>query len=243
MKIPVMRGLIDRRILVNYRVDPEAMAKVLPKPFRPKLVHGHAIGGICLIRLKHVRPRVLPGWLGIESENAAHRIAVEWDDAGTTREGVYIPRRDTASYLNHLAGGRVFPGEHHRARFDIIEEAGVRYRVAMKSDDLSAHVVVDGRLAPALPPSSIFESLDEVSGFFQRGSLGYSGTVANDHFDGLELNAFRWSVEPLAVTEVVSSFFDDTSRFPTGSAIFDCALLMRDIEHEWHARESIACVG
>ena len=39
-------------------------------------------------------------------ENAAHRIAVEWDDGGTIRTGVYIPRRDSSSYLNVLAGGR-----------------------------------------------------------------------------------------------------------------------------------------
>ena len=47
--------------------------------------------------------------------------------------------------------------------------------------------------------------------------------------------------QPLAVGEVRSSYFDDRSKFPEGSAIFDCALLMRGIEHEWHSRESINC--
>src|SRR5207237_1213317 len=94
MRIPVIRGVIDRRILVNYRIAPAALARVLPPPFRPKLIHGTGMAGVCLIRLKHVRPRLLPPWLGIASENAAHRIAVEWDDGGERREGVYIPRRD-----------------------------------------------------------------------------------------------------------------------------------------------------
>lgn len=100
MRIPVIQGVIDRRILVNYRVAPEAMAGVLPPPFRPLLVHGYAIGGICLIRLKQVRPRRLPLPMGIGSENAAHRIAVQWEQDGERREGVYIPRRDTDSRLN-----------------------------------------------------------------------------------------------------------------------------------------------
>jgi hypothetical protein len=51
MRLPVIRGVIDRRILVNYRVAPEVLAKTLPPPFRPKLYNGHGVAGICLIRL------------------------------------------------------------------------------------------------------------------------------------------------------------------------------------------------
>src|SRR4051812_19787099 len=114
MRIPVLRGVIDRRVLVNFRVDPRALARVLPKPFRPQLVRGYAIAGICLIRLREVRPRCVPRALGITSENAAHRIAVEWDEAGATRSGVFIPRRDSSSPWNVLAGATIFPGLHHR---------------------------------------------------------------------------------------------------------------------------------
>src|SRR3984893_10338567 len=97
MRIPVVQGLIDRRILVNFRVDPDVLTRMLPKPFRPKLVRGAGMAGVCLIRLKHIRPRFLPSFVGIGSENAAHRIAVEWDENGQYREGVFIPRRDTSS--------------------------------------------------------------------------------------------------------------------------------------------------
>src|SRR5262245_177801 len=116
MNIPILRGVIERRLLVNYRVDPDVIARVLPKPFRPKLVGQHAMAGICLIRLGQVRPRALPAWLGIRSENAAHRVAVVWDEGDRVREGVYIPRRDTNSWINRLAGGRIFPGEHNPPR-------------------------------------------------------------------------------------------------------------------------------
>lgn len=108
MKLPVIRGLIDRRILVNYRVDPPILQRLLPAPLRPKCVNGAGVAGICLIRLKRVRPRGWPGAIGLGSENAAHRIAVEWDDErGVTRSGVYIPRRDSSSRLNELVGGRI----------------------------------------------------------------------------------------------------------------------------------------
>jgi hypothetical protein len=37
MKLPVVRGIIKRRMLINFRVDAAAMGKFLPAPFRPKL--------------------------------------------------------------------------------------------------------------------------------------------------------------------------------------------------------------
>src|SRR5436853_2815889 len=134
MYFPVIQGIIARRLLVNYRVDPDLIARLLPAPFRPKLVQGAAIAGICLIRLQGIRPRGTPARLGITSENAAHRIAVVWHDHGQLREGVYIPRRDTNSRLNTLVGGRLFPGRHHHALFTTTE-TDTTMSVALTSDD------------------------------------------------------------------------------------------------------------
>jgi len=235
MQIPIIRGIIDRRILVNFRVDFQVLAKLLPPPFRPKLVNGKGMAGVCLIRLKKIRPRFLPSFLGISSENAAHRIAVEWDQDGKTKEGVFIPRRDTSSRLNTLVGGRLFTGEHNHAAFKV-EEKDDHYRIALDSDDGKTHLLVDGHVAQDVPAKSIFGSLKEASDFFERGALGYSVTSKPGQFDGLELHSFNWRVEPLAVDKVESSFFEDAARFPPGSVEFDCALLMRGIDHEWHGK-------
>ena len=121
MRFPKVHGTIKRRLLVNFRVDPAVMQRHLPPAFNPKLHRGYAIAGICLIRLENIRPRRFPGLLGLSSENAAHRIAVTWQDESGAREGVYIPRRDTGSLVNHLAGGRLFPGEHQRATFRVTD--------------------------------------------------------------------------------------------------------------------------
>jgi hypothetical protein len=234
MRIPVMQGTIRRRVLANYRVAPEALIPHLPAPFRPKLVRGHAVAGICLIGLAGERPRGMPAFLGLASENAAHRVAVEWDEGGVVREGVYIARRDSNSRLNALVGGRLFPGTHHHARFDV-EDDGEHVKVALKSDDGEVPVRVEGRAADALPAGSMFRSLQEASAFFEAGSLGYSPGVGGE-LDGLELRTEAWRVRPLDVRVVESSFFDDPARFPPGTAVFDCALLMRDVPHEWHGR-------
>src|SRR5207244_2637585 len=96
------------------------------------------------------RPRVWPAFFGISSENAAHRIAVEWAEGGALREGVFIPRRDTSSWHNALAGGRLFPGCHHHARFQV-EERADRYRIVLDSDDGHTHVLIEGSVAGSLP--------------------------------------------------------------------------------------------
>jgi uncharacterized protein YqjF (DUF2071 family) len=234
MNLPVIQGIIRRRILVNFRVDPAVVQTQLPGAFSPKLHAGSAIAGICLIRLEQIRPKGLPPALGISSENAAHRIAVTWNDGGTRKEGVFIPRRDTGSLLNHLAGGRLFPGEHHHADFQVNDtRAAIDFQ--MRSRDDAVTVRVRGAASDALPATSKFATLTEASEFFQPGSLGYSVTAAGQRLDGLSLKTRTWKIDALEVSEVFSSYFADETKFPAGSVEFDCALIMRDIEHEWHS--------
>ena len=240
MRLPTIQGVIDRRILVNYRVDAGVAARLLPPPFRPKLAGGYAMAGICLIRLKQIRPAFVPFPAGVGSENAAHRFAVVWEREGQPREGVFIPRRDSSSRLNALVGGRLFPGEHHHARFDV-SETDDRLQVRFESDDGWARVAVTARLAGGLPAGSVFSSVEDASRFFEGGALGYSATRHPNRYDGLELRCKTWAVQPLAVEAVQSSYFDDRTTFPDGSATFDCALLMRGVEHEWHTREDLCC--
>lgn len=232
--LPTMHGIIDRRMLINFRVKPERIAPLLPSFFRPKLVKGWAMTGICLIRLNEIRPKGLGKVFGVSSENAAHRIAVEWTDHGATREGVFIPRRDTSSKLQSMVGGRMFPGIHHLADF-VVDENGDDYRLQMKSRDDATHVRLFARRAKQLSKGSVFDSLDDASDFFARGSAGYSATGKPDCSDGLELFTTGWQVEPLDVITVESSFFDDHTVFPTKTIKFDCALLMRNISHEWRS--------
>jgi hypothetical protein len=210
------------------------MRKLLPAPFMPKLHQGHAIAGICLIRLEDIRPSGLPPFLGLSSENAAHRVAVEWkDSAGEKREGVFIWRRDTGSRVTHLAGGRLFPGEHHASKFCVMDD-GVKVDLKMDSfdGDISVHVV--GQETAGFPKSSCFASLAESSRFFERGCIGYSVRRNGEGLDGLELSTSNWRVKPFAIEEANSSLLVKAGGFPDGSIKFDHALVMRDILHEWH---------
>jgi hypothetical protein len=223
MPLPVITGLIKRRLLINFRADPEVTQPLLPAGLRPKLHDSHAIVGICLIRLEQIRPKGLPALIGVASEDAAHRIAVQWTGSdGQPEEGVFIPRRDTDSALNVLAGGRMFPGVHHLSRF-AVKDDGQTVSVSMTPDDRNATIEVSGGEAASLPRSSCFASLEDSSAFFEPGCIGYSTARNANRLDGLKLRTHDWQVRPLEVTGVHSGFFADETRFPKGSIEFDHA--------------------
>ena len=242
LRVPAVRGTIARRLLVNFRCDPDVLGRLLPPPFRPKLVNGRAVAGICLIRLEHVRPAFLPGLTGFHSENAAHRIAVQWNSHGRPGEGVFIPRRDTDSRLNEIVGSRIFSGIHHPAEF-WVSESPDEFAVKMQSADGAAFVEVRARVTDFLPVDSIFSSLSEASDFFQSGAIGWSARPDGHEFDGLELRCREWRMAPLEVDSVESSFFADRNLFPCGSVEFDSAFVMREIAHEWHNLGRLTAAG
>jgi len=236
---PRLSSVVERRLLVNYRVAPEAAARLLPAPLRPQLVHGHAVAGVCLLRLGGVRPAWAPKAFGLRSENAAHRIAVEWDGPDGVETGVYVPRRDTASQLNAWAGGRVFPGEHGRADFEV-HETPDRLRVAYATRDGAIRVDVTVEQSDELRDSELFADLAEASRFFREGAKGFSNTRSGRHLDGMELHTDAWHMEAARVRSAASSFFDDPDRFTPGSVTLDCALIMRGVPTSWRPLPAMA---
>lgn len=237
MKIPTIHGYIDRRILINFTADPKSVEKIIPFPFRPKIYKGKAIVGICLIRLKNIKPKGFPDFIGVNSENGAHRIAVEWDENGQIKSGVYIPRRDTSLKLNALVGGRIFPGKHYHAKFNVVEK-NENYHISFKSSD-DTEILIDAIETESFSKESIFGTLKNASDFFESGALGFSPN--KNKFDGLRLKIYKWEVKSLEVSKVKSSFFENEEIFPKGSVNFDNALLMTNIEHEWKSEEFPEC--
>ena len=232
MLTDTMRCTIERRLLVNYRIDPEAVMKLLPAPFRPQLVSGWAVGGVCFIRLSGLRPAYFPSALGSRTENVAHRFAVEWDDVHGTQAGVFVPRRVTSSRLTALAGDRLFPGAYHLARFTVDERAS-ELRIGVKSRDETLALSVSAQEAPFLG-GELFDSLEEALHFFRRGALGYSPSGSAGSLVGVRLVSEHWDGRPLSISHMASSMFDDNRAFPKRSCTLDSALVMRNLPVRWH---------
>jgi hypothetical protein len=214
-------------------VDAEYAARQLPPEFRPQLVHGYAVAGICLLRVGQIRPAAAPGggW-GLCSENAAHRYAVEWDSETGPTTGVYIARRDSGSMLNVLAGGRLFPGAHQRAAFEV-DESEADLSIRFTTADGSIKVDVAGTVQPDSwwGGSELFENLAAATEFFHNGCDGYS-PARGGGYEGMRLCSDTWRLRPVAMSRALSTVYDS---YPAGAATLDCALVMLNTPARWEA--------
>lgn len=219
--IRAVNAHLRRRLLISYRVDPEVAVGLVPAPFRPQIVDGSAVAGVCVLGLQAIRPAWWPIRWGVSSENAAHRIAVEWDEEGEVRRGVFIFQRHSTSLMPVLLGGRLFPGVHKRARFTK-DESGDRLAMTMdaKGETLAADVTVGGPWQ-----SSLFPTLESASDFYRGGRIGWSRKHDGIRVEPMELTSRAWHVEPGQLTSLSSSFFD---ALPPGSATFDSVVVMRN---------------
>jgi len=229
-------GIIDHRILLNFRVDPEVMQRNLPPEFTPKLVKGYAIGGICQVSLSAMRPKGMPAFVGGKSHNAAHRIAVQ----SSQGEGVFVTRRDTDSRLNAMAGGRMFPGVYAKADFDVAV-SGEHYSVNISNAEQKL-MAISGEVSETIREDSVFDSTEEVSTFFQGGNIGWSARPTGSEYDAIELVTQNWRMDPMTVEGPFSAFFSDPENFPPGSVSFDSAMIMRGIRHSWVYRDQLCDV-
>lgn len=212
---------------MNFRVDPAALRRVLPDGLRPQLVDGAAVAGVCLLRMAGLRPRWVPRGIAWGAENAAHRVAVEWDTPHGTRLGVYIPKRYSASWVPVTLGGRVMPGVHEHARFDV-DEDGDRFRVGFDAADADVDVDVERTTADRWT-SRVFRDVDQASAFFRAGSTGWSPGHRGG-LEGLDLRTDSWRVTPARAHRVHSSFI---ASLPRGSAEFSDVLLMQGVPVTW----------
>lgn len=219
-------SMIERRVLLNYRLDPEMAGRLLPKPLRPQLVRGSAVAGTCFIRLGQARPIGLPTTLGWRMENAAHRIAVEWDGPDGIRRGVYLPKQFTESKISALAGRLMSPGPQQLGKF-FIQETESEFDLSMRS---SANFARARACRTDSWHSELFGSHRESSDFFEASPVGWSSRQKSGSLTGVRLSTRYWSTSPLQIDELESSYF---AALPTGAAVFDHALLMQQIPASW----------
>lgn len=228
MRFPKLNANIERRLLVNYSVDPVVLKPFLPVGYTPQLINGRAVAGICLIRMGAVRPSWLKPELGWRGENVAHRIAVERQGEDGSEHGVFIPIRHSASILPVLAGGRLFPGVHKHADFTVHEEEEL---IAVKAESPEYFVDVKVRVTEEWD-SRLFPDLETASQFFKKDKEGWSPQRHGSAMDTMVLETDAWHVESGSMEKLKSSFFD---ALPVGSYDFDNVLVMRKVPVTWGA--------
>ena len=128
--LPLIQGVIARRMLLNFRADPNVVQRLLPAPLQVDQQHGHAIVGVCLIRLENLRPQGIPGPLGLSCENMAHRVAIRyqrrWHPPPECLSGAVKRIKDWSSCSEDASFPECITHEFEKARFYSAEESKER---------------------------------------------------------------------------------------------------------------------
>ena len=228
VRTPVLEATIERRLLIAYRLDPDAVVHLVPGPFSLQLVNGYAVGVISLDRVTALRPRGFPAVMGYTCENAAHRIAVEWDQDGRTATGAFVLARHTDSQLGAAFGDRFFPGARERAEFEVVD-APSALSVAFTSRDDRTTVEAAVVVTKDDEGGELFGSKEDAWRFFRRGGVSYSLRRRGGVLDGIDMRAQAATATAASIAHVSSS------RFPAALGVPDSALIMRDLQAEWRA--------
>jgi len=227
---PAIRGVVDRRILINYRVPIASLEDEVPDPFRPtEVADGWGFGSVCIMRLKNERPRFVPSMFGTSLETITHRISVERDDGDGTMSCVYVPRRDTPSQMGSLVVGGLMPGMGNNVSLET-DERGDRHHVRVDCGEGSVRASVEE--GGALPSDSVFDSVQEAKGFFLEACVRYS--PSGTRHEAVEFCPYNRNMSALKPINVESRHFEGIE----GSEL-DSAFLMKGIKHEWLRRKPV----
>lgn len=241
MKRSTVKGLIDWKILINYKVELSVLQQYLPKPFFPRSIRGFGLVGIAVTKQKGVRSIGRPAPLGLNAMLVEHQAAVTWEDGGRLRHGLYIPRRDTSSLLQLMMGDRLSGGLHHLARIRARIRQD-RYVVSMRGmNQEGVRAKLMAKLTDRFPMGSVMKELETAVSFFESGKVAYSPLYKHSIFEGVEWNAQDFSIQPLRVERLEGNYWEEIAGFPKKSIFFDHAILIQGAPYQWnHMPELIA---
>lgn len=224
---PAVRGVVQSRILVNYRVGLDALDTVLAEPFRAREVGetGKGLGTVCITTVEDARPEFVPVSVGVSIEMATHRVYAKVEGGG--EHCVYVPWRGVSSGFQAFLLGSLLPTEYERADFRKEKtDTARRIRVDCGVDLVGVAFYETDR--EDVNDDSVFYSVESASTFLCEAGVEYSMT--GDVYTGIETCPEHADLEPVGVADVRSNYFGKLG------CEFDSAFRMAEVEHAWKPR-------
>jgi uncharacterized protein YqjF (DUF2071 family) len=231
-KHPVaMRTLFRRCLLVNFAVDPDELASVLPRHVEPDLLDGEAYLSVVVGRMERMRPVLVPRLLGITYDQIVYRAVVRSGD----QRGVFFLRSDADNRLMAGLGNLMSFFRFHRSQVSFTERSGnldldVR-TTTNPSGDIAATYTV-GAPRHDLPESSAFASLDEAKGWLVELFVAFHHGAGNDWIDVVRIKRGEWDVRVVDDTRAHYAFMGAGAPFTR--ARLDSVFLVGDVPYRWY---------
>ncbi len=222
-------------VSVNYSVEPDALAALLPAPLRPELWHGRAWVQLLVSSLRGMRPQGLLAAFGVDFYQASYRAAVVWTDRdGRERRGGYFVRSETNDAVMRAVGNHLREFSFHG--FGLATMAVVRDGDALvvAIDAASPHGAVVGTFDTAPghgpPVGSCWRDLDELHVPLVECYDAFG--IADDHMYTLTIDRGPWNARFAAVRELYVEYFD-TGPLGGGAARLDSVLHVPRCPYRW----------
>ncbi len=119
---------------LNYAVDPDALAKLLPAPLEPEIFHGRAWVQVLASRLREMRPQGMPGLFGVDFHQVSYRAAVTYTGSHGPRRGGYFVRSETDHAVMRAIGNALVEFRFHDFEAAKISLARKQHRLTFRSE-------------------------------------------------------------------------------------------------------------
>ena len=205
-------------VLILYRIDPDAVGRVLPEGMRPRLVRDTAVGALIYTRLGSLRSRFLPH-RGADSDHLSYRFAVEIAGGNGPCHATWVARRATSSRLSARWSEKILRRDHHRARFDL-EEEGLGLTLSVENE--SGEELYLRAQASDAAPEALFGTPRSIEAFLDETGEVHPPDPLAPEADRVDVRR-SLAPESLALLEIRSAFFGDHGPLPRDAVAFDSA--------------------
>ena len=204
-----MKGRIERCWLFTFRTPEAEARRILPRPLLSVTREGCAFWNVVVCRVGAMRPRGVPGFLGMGYWHVAYRLYARFGG----EEGLYFVRSDCDSGFMAWMGNVVTDFNFHKAAIGVQEDREW-LRISIDAPGALADATLR-RGTARLPKHSVFPSIEEASAFLKYKPRGFS--IAKDG----RVNVVRivrdeaaWRSRPVEIVSQRWAFFDGRQVAP-----------------------------
>lgn len=233
-------------VSINYAVEPERLARLLPAPLEPELFRGSAWVQVLMSSLRDMRPQGMTPLLGVCFYQVSYRAAVRYRSAsGDWRRGGYFVRSETNDPVMRRVGNTLKEFKFH-------EFGEARMLMAREGELLTVAVdpeppfpggklvgVFDTRPSTQPPPGSVWRGLEDLHEPLVEcyDALG----VADGFVYVLTIDRAPWNAHFVRPTELYSEYFEEGplapgARLDSVLHLTECAYQWRPLRRERYAR-------
>lgn len=229
-----MRVTFTRCFLVNFAVDPAALAAKLPTHLEPDVHAGRAYVSIVVALMKDMRPAFVPAPLGITYSQVVYRAVVK---CGAER-GVTFLRSDADNSLMVAAGNALTFFRFNRAKISWnVSTDSARFSLGPAGPAQAARIDADYDLLTAtdrLPESSRFADLRTAQAFLTELYSAFGSKRADGRVEVVRIARTDWGSQVIEDRRANYEAMSSGALFSGSEACLDSIFYVEDLAYRWN---------